>query len=360
MAGAHQDRDGRWDAATGRDADGRAVPGEDDFTAHCPPGEICFGTCHYWEADTAMTGLALLSYLGAGYTHQEGKHAATVRRGLDFLIASQKPSGDLRGASLAVGMYCHAMASLALCEAYALDGRSPTCGDRRSEPLRFLVKSRAVDGMSWRYEPRAPVGDTSILGWVILVLKSAKEIGFDVPPSAPTGAERWLRLVSSGRDGGLATYQPGQPVTPTMTAEAWVCRQFLGVGGPGPSSAQAAAYVLEHPPSEEFNVYYWYYATLSMYQYGGGAWQQLERGLRDQLVSVSAAGGHQDGSWDPDESRWGRYGGRVYTTALSTLTLEVYYRYLRLYDEPGAPPAIAPGRREDGTGDATLRRASGD
>ena len=45
------------------------VKGDDDFTVHCPPGETCFGECAYWEADTALTGLALLTYLGAGYTH---------------------------------------------------------------------------------------------------------------------------------------------------------------------------------------------------------------------------------------------------------------------------------------------------
>ena len=44
--------------------DGKAVPGDDDFTVHCPPGQTCFGDCAYWEADTALTGLALLTYLG--------------------------------------------------------------------------------------------------------------------------------------------------------------------------------------------------------------------------------------------------------------------------------------------------------
>jgi hypothetical protein len=63
------------------------------------------------------------------------------------------------------------------------------------------------------------------------------------------------------------------------------------------------------------------------------------------------------GSWDPDDSRWGRYGGRIYTTALATLTLEVYYRYLRLYDEPARPPVIAP-KPEEPEGDSRLRRAS--
>ena len=45
------------------------------------------------------------------------------------------------------------------------------------------------------------------------------------------------------------------------------------------------------------------------------------------------------GSWDPDDSIYGARGGRIYCTALATLTLEVYYRFLRLYDDPKLPPA---------------------
>ncbi len=87
--------------------------GDDDYTVHCPPGEACFGECVYWEADTALTGLALLAYLGAGYTQSDGKYTETVGKGLDFLLLQQKPDGDLRGKSKAVGMYCHAMATIA-------------------------------------------------------------------------------------------------------------------------------------------------------------------------------------------------------------------------------------------------------
>ena len=176
----HQDADGRWDGATARDEDGTALPGDDDFTVFCPPGQTCFGECAYWEADTALTGLALLTYLGAGYTHQDGKFATTVSKGLDFLLSQQKADGDLRGQSRAVGMYCHAMATLALCEAYAL-----SLEDRLREPaeraVAFLIRGRARDGQAWRYLAGATVGDTSILGWVVMALKSAREVGLRMP-----------------------------------------------------------------------------------------------------------------------------------------------------------------------------------
>jgi hypothetical protein len=353
----HQDADGRWDAGARKRDDGRGPePGETAFTKHCPPGDACDGECFYYEADTAATGLALLAFLGAGHTHRAGPHAKTVAQGLNFLLRSQRADGDLRGQSRGVGMYCHAIASLALCEAYALT-RDERLRPSVERAVAFLVASRAADGQSWRYAPDDPYGgDTSILGWAILVLKSAKEVGIPVPSDVREGALKWLGRIREGDRGGLAIYRPGEgyPITPTMTAEAWVCRQFLGVGGPGAASDEAASYLLFHNPDRDpYNLYYWYYATLAMYQHGGAPWARWNARVRDQLVSRQASGGHADGSWDPSECKdqYDLRGGRVYTTALAALTLEVYYRYLRLYDAPAepAPPLVSdPGVRRSG------------
>ncbi len=358
----HQDADGRWNAGTKKYSDDTLVPGEANFTLHCPPGEPCSGECVYHEADTAMTGLALLAYLGAGYTHDQGdgKYSAVVGRGLNYLLASQKADGDLRGESRVVGMYCHAMASLALCEAYALS-RDERLRGPAEKAVNFLLKSRATDGLSWRYQPGAAEGDTSLLGWAILVFKSAKEVGIPVPETARVGALGWLNLVAEGRDRGLAVYRPregpygeghgnppyvpGRNMTPTMTAEAWVCRQFLGVGGPGAASDEAARYLLQdRPERDDFNLYYWYYGTLAMFQRGGPDWALWNARVRDPLIALQKTSGHESGSWDPRDSH-GRYdlrGGRIYCTALAAMTLEVYYRYQRTGD--GRPPSDAATR----------------
>jgi hypothetical protein len=42
------------------------------------------------------------------------------------------------------------------------------------------------------------------------------------------------------------------------------------------------------------------------------------------------------GSWDPDPV-WGGHGGRVYSTALAAMTLEVYYRHAPIHERQ-APP----------------------
>ena len=335
----HQDDDGRWDAGIARFEDGTAVKGDDDFTAHCPAGEKCFGECAYWEADTALTGLSLLTFLGAGYTHNEGRYSEVVGRGLDFLIAQQKPDGDLRGRSQVVGMYCHAMATLAMCEAFALT-RDKRLRGPAERAVAFLVRGRARDGMAWRYAPGAPVGDTSILGWVVMGLKSAKEVGITIPgePAVRRGTVLWLEKIATGSSSGLARYQPWESVTPTMTAEAWVCRQFLGIGGPGATSSQAAEFLLQNDSDRgTTNFYYWYYATLALYQHGGEPWTKWNAKIRDKIVGLQSVGGHQTGSWEPDKSPYGAKGGRIYCTTLAALSLEVYYRYLRLYDEPKIP-----------------------
>ena len=55
------------------------------------------------------------------------------------------------------------------------------------------------------------------------------------------------------------------------------------------------------------------------------------------LLSKQVASGPDAGSWNTD-CLWGGYGGRVYTTAMSAMCLEVYYRYA---PEPKNDPWVA-------------------
>ena len=53
--------------------------------------------------------------------------------------------------------------------------------------------------------------------------------------------------------------------------------------------------------------------------------------MRDFLIATQSNSGHESGSWFFKE-RYGSVGGRLYTTAMAVMTLEVYYRYLPLFD----------------------------
>ncbi len=317
----HQSSDGRWDANKFGAGQENGVLGQDRQGAGA-------------RADTAVTGLALLAFLGAGNTHQHGDYSQNVQRGLEFLINSQRPDGDLAGeAETFAFMYSHGMATLAMSEAYAMTG------DKRLQPAvqaainyTLAAQIRATGG--WRYravESPGERGDTSQLGWQLMSLKSAELAGINVPSSATEGAVRYIKSVSSGQYGGKASYRPGERPSRPMTAEALVCRQFLGMARDNPAGDEAGAYLItDLPRTDRINLYYWYYGTLGMYQLQGEPWQRWNEALQSTLINRQRADGDMAGSWDP-ECIWGGYGGRIYSTALSTLCLEVYYRYLPLY-----------------------------
>jgi hypothetical protein len=116
-----------------------------------------------------------------------------------------------------------------------------------------------------------------------------------------------------------------------MAAEGMFCRQLLGVSGASPKMKETAAYLRTRLPAPNAtDYYYWYYGTLSLYQHGGPAWTQWNERIKKLLLSSQNRSGANAGSWDP-KGQWHNRMGRVVTTAMATLSLEVYYRYLPIY-----------------------------
>ncbi len=327
---ANQEPDGHWDA--NRHGAGRelSVAGRDRQSAGI-------------RADSGITGLALLAFLASGHTHQEGNYRETVRLGLQYLLRIQAGDGNLAAAATPFAkMYCHSMASFALGEAYAM-----TDDHRLRDPLRravnYIVAVQDPSGGGFRYQAGDP-GDTSLCGWQWMALKSAKLAGVPVPKRSRDGIMRYLKSVASGKHWGLASYRPGEPASRPMTAEALVCWQFLGMPRTDPAGDEAGDYLLGELPGEgKENLYYWYYGTLATYQLQGTHWQRWNEAMKKTLVESQRKTGSLAGTWDPD-TVWGAYGGRVYSTAMATLCLEVYYRFLPLYQQ-GAAAHVAAGRR---------------
>src|SRR5262249_52382021 len=138
----------------------------------------------------------------------------------------------------------------------------------------------------------------------------------------------FLKARSQGEKSGLAAYFPNEPKpTPTMTAEALFCKQMIGIHRTNPACQEAVAYLqVNLPRITYYDEYFWYYGTLAMFQHGGDEWREWNDAQRDLIVSLQQTNGKFAGSWDP-KGKWAGIGGRIYSTALSTLCLEVYYRY---------------------------------
>ncbi len=325
----NQQNDGRWDASTSGGGKENQVFGHDRKGAGA-------------DADCGITALAALSFLAAGHTHLEGPYQDEIRQALEFLVRQQKRDGNLSGdARLYARMYCHSMSLLSLSEALAITG-----DQRLYQPVQrgvdYSIRSQHRQDGGWRYQP-GDTGDMSQFGWQVLALHSARIGGAVVPQSTFDRMELFLDRCCSGVGNGLASYRPGQGPSTTMTAEALLCRYFLKTSVSEQTVMEASRRMSsERPTLQHVNLYYWYYGTMALYHAGGSDWDRWNAELKKTLLALQNTEGADAGSW-PANGLWAGYGGKVYSTAMAALNLEVYYRYLPLYDVAAeSPPTGGP------------------
>ncbi len=308
------------------------------------------------QADTAATGLALLAYLGAGYTHLDDKHRTIVDKGLAWLVRNQKPDGDLfTGGSRPAWFYSHGIAAIALCEAFGMT-QDPELREPAQAAIRFICETQHPTRGGWRYDldsqGRSRESDTSVSGWQLLALKSAQMAGLEVPSEVLAKVDAWLDLAQAPQAGGQYVYNPfaadsseqraGRNPNLAMTAEAMLMRIYLGRNRENPRLVAGADFLRRNPPEVGTqqqplrDCYYWYYATQAMFQMQEPYWTEWNDRLRPLMESGQEQTGPLAGSWHPLRpvpDRWGHAGGRLYVTTLHLLMLEVYYRHLPLFQE---------------------------
>ncbi|MBK8208038.1 MAG: terpene cyclase/mutase family protein [Planctomycetes bacterium] len=337
-----QDHDGRWDS--------------DGYMTHYLPGapqhERMAEGVGMARNDVGITALCLLAFTGAGHDHLEGKYAGTVKAARDWLLSRQR--ADDGGFGLPTDtyrptFYGHAIATLALCDLYMLTG---------DEKLRTPVQ-RAVnylcdcqgDGGGWDYAQRYP-GDTrwnrperddlSISGWAMLALTAAREAGLKVPVDSLVKLAGLMREATR-KDGeaiyadqGVREFHRGMG----MLAVSNLSRRLLGEAGDSPMQTRQRERMSATPPNwkaaselEGSNMYYWYYGSLALMvgrdaDGGEDRWRKWNIELKKTLLPNQNKSGPRRGSFDPGGDYWAQAGGgRLYSTALCVLMLEIYYRY---------------------------------
>lgn len=325
----HQDEDGRWDCA--------------NFMKHDTEGEPCGGPGNAVH-DVGVTGLALLAFLGEGNTLKLGTYRTQVRKGIKWLLEQQEENG-LIGPNVSQSFaYSHAIATVALCEAYGLSEHKPY-KPFAQRAINYIVNARNPYGV-WRYQPRDVDGDTSITGWMVQALLSAREfqlqvddaalktsmVFFDSVTDPSTGSAGYQKVgEGSSRPAGKQTAFPVEK-TQALTGVVLLCRYLLHQDPKEmPIMNKSADAILAHPPvwnekDGSIDMYYWYYASYAMYQMGGRHWDTWSKKLTAAALKTQKTTGNEKGSWDPVDA-WGEDGGRVYSTATMVLCLEAYFRY---------------------------------
>jgi len=305
---AHQMSNGGWDF--------------DHRKGNCPG--LCRNPGSH-ASTTAATSLALLAFLGAGYTHQDGPYRDTVHRGFYYLLSRGVKAS--RGMEFMEGtMYGHGLATIAISEAYAMTG-DPLLKQYAQEAIDFIVYAQDKKGGGWRYLPGQP-GDTTVTGWQLMALRSGQMAGLNVPSPSLVLAWKFLDSVQ-GEQGAVYGYMDPTPRRST-TAIGLLCRMYLGWRPEHPALRRGIGYVDQWTPAPE-DMYYNYYATQLIHHWGGTEWKRWNPAMRDYLVRTQASQGHEAGSWYFDGQHT-RPGGRLFSTTAAIMTLEVYYRYLPLYD----------------------------
>ena len=302
------------------------------------------------RTDAGATALALLAMLGDGNTTTEGQHAKSVAKGVAFLKSIQKANGDYHDheeLGRQTAFYAHSQATIAMCEAYALTGDA-SLKSSCERAVQFLLNSQHPKEGGWRYQPQSgeSMGDLSVTGWALMALHSARIAKLNVPFDNFERATLFLESVSE-QNGARYKYQPNDPlekISPAMTAEGLLCRQWLGWPKDHPSQQDALKYLLseENKPSwapGRRNVYGWYYTAQVLHNIGGPEWQAWYQHTSELILKGQISGGGEiGGSWHPTKppgsnEEYAAKAGRLYLTALCLLVLETPIRHAAIYPE---------------------------
>jgi len=316
----HQNPDGSWN----------------DHTKQCrEEGRVCG---NLWDYDVAMTGLALMAFLGAGTTpsseevHDGVRFGSVVQRGLKWLLSRQQENG-----AFSVNMYHHAIGTIAMCEALGLT-RDTELGPAGAKAVDYVLDAQSRKGeypYGWRYTYRSPSCDTSVTGWAVMALKAGEEAGIEAARKGYEGAVRWLDHVTEPTYYWVGYADPTQGNL-RLTAVGLLCRIFMGERRDTPKVRGAAALVTREPPpwreyfgADSADLYLFYYGTLGVFQFDGPEgprWKEWNEDMKEILLAAQNRNEDAcaEGSWEVVDL-W--CGSRVYSTALCTMMLEVYYRY---------------------------------
>lgn len=335
---------------------------------------------------TAMTGLALLTFLAHGEVPGDTspEFGQTVEKGLRFLISSQGEDGLFEHKD--GNNYSHPIAAYALCEAYSMT-KNPLLKEPAEKAVAHIVKGQHESG-GWDYKmnPATDRDDTSYMGWCAQALKAAEiaePVGLEVDglDEACAKAVRGFRK-NSHPQGGFGYTAPARG---GLSGVGALCMQLLGAAA-APEVAAAMRFLEpasfsfesweEQPYSGSSPVYYWYYITQAKFQQGGSDWEKwmpkfTSELVRRQVVEKDSVADHEGkmqdaGYWDSpskgeSHSTGGRpvkaivysggvkgedaeqLGGRIQDTCLCTLQLLVYSRYLPTFvkiEVEEAPPTV--------------------
>lgn len=297
----------------------------------------------------AMTGFALLAYLGRCETPLSKDYGDSVLRGITYLINFGMKNNGILATNITKGnegVYEHAIATYALAEAstFCKQGNIniPNLFDVTQKAGQIIIDNQSDrGGWAYRFEKKDGWVDTSITAWMLQALKACEYTGLEFKGMSRATREgvNFMESFVNGK-GGVGYNSPNSASHGldyfTMSGGGLLSMQLFGKGSS--ATARRVSDYIENNSKFGFNTIYsdlygHYYEVQAMLNRGGKAWERHNAMFRDELLKNQ----NSDGSWKAPNNG-DKKGLRAasaqfmdnvhYRTALCTLMLEVYFRFL--------------------------------
>ncbi len=274
----------------------------------------------------AMSGMALLAYLGHCELQDSPTFGPTVQKGIDFLTSTPPDEVVHNGNK---GSYAHPIRTYALCEAYTMT-KIPKLKEYDKRAAEVIIKGQNESG-GWAYGyGKGPVAhtDLSVTGWNIQALKAAALTGISID-GLDASMDKATAYTKRCQDAtGKFAYKEGSGGKPSLTGTGVLCLQIWK----NASSKEAQLgldWIIANQKQEwkEVNVYEWYYHAQACFQatgVSGGSkyWRAWNKNFQQIVCGAQASDGH----WPHGKHFHGDTD--IYRTTMTILMLEVYYRYM--------------------------------
>lgn len=284
-----------------------------------------FGSGSRYPRNVAISSLAGMAFVSAGYTPGRGKYGEVVQRTVEYLLSRSRPNGyiiDPKSASHGP-MYGHGFATMFLAEAY---GMSPSddLREKLDKAVRLIVNTQNEEG-GWRYDPEPRDADISVTVCQIMALRAARNAGIYVPKTTVDKTVEYVKQCQNP-DGGFRYQLVRRPDSLfPRSAAALVALYSAGIYE-GREIERGIEYLMRHVPRGNFfrETHYFYghyYAVQATWHAGGEHWEEWYPAIRDELMARQ----FPDGSW-PDQTKCSEY-----ATAMACLILQMPNNYLPIF-----------------------------
>ncbi len=318
----------------------------------------------------AMAGLALLCFLAHGETPASPEFGATVEKAMKYIVSKQNAKG-----AFSANSYEHGICTYAIAEGFGLT-KIMALKEAMEKGIQVVIDGQQTGGgydYGYAKQPGHLRWDLSVAGWQFQAMKAAKMAGSTNPrlDDAIALSIKFLRTTAHQPTAGFGYANtgggPSPGSSPSMTGAGTLCLQLLGKPD-SPEVRSGLKWMNEskspifdvtwargeaaHAPAADKGkaapkagpknpVYAWYYITQAKFQKGEADWKAWNPKFTTALVRNQIVEGKL-GHWEG-----GDHGANVYTTALCTLMLEVYYRYLPTFKQVETSAPIAAVKSDD-------------